>query len=632
MVDNNDDIESEDDNDSADAAEAEAEASPEEADTDDTPPDTDPLLINTPSPQSTPSSGVDQTADAPGRQRGGRAGESEVDTDISLVIPKCSDGDGDGGGHRDSGRSGRESADTSDGTAGGARPPNQNSLHVNGSGGSGEGRGGAEVENNAPWTEIEWGRGEGESGGAVRRWGRVVQEGEDCGSTGTVVSGELEPPPTREAAAGERGKEEGRESPSLDRGGSRVDLTRAGGSQEAAPTATTPAKGVAGEPPPKSGGRSKKERRRASGSRAPKALVLSSGESRWIKLFARKCGSAYLLCCLRLLRFQIPDPEGNDELKTSQLALILTKLAFWYQCENLHIERRRLPCRSLSYILFLSCDYKGNRGRGSSDRSIARQRPRGGSGDDAARRASDAALQVNLAATLPCKRKGRAENINLAYFGRRLKFRRKQPILNICFKNVGQKVDLFAARVKVSAPLPGTPPMHPLPQKAASSVLAACASSSSSRGPMGKSRRRIRSLPDSGRFTPDAGGTGSGGGGSGASRASSTSSRGGVSRGRNRGGGGSLSSRGGLAGHSPSTAGAPESAPRSGSSLVDAAPDGGGGDMVTVGVVKRGGNLRWISPTNLTSSSGGVSEVKSASYFIVYAVSIYLDEQVVLRG
>lgn len=162
----------------------------------------------------------------------------------------------------------------------------------------------------------------------------------------------------------------------------------------------------------------------------------------------------------------------------------------------------------------------------------------------------------------------------------------------------------------VSTPSPRTPPpVHTcLPQKAASSVLAACASSSSSRGSMGKSRRRIRSLPDSGRFTPDNGGSGGGGSGTSRGSASSASSRAGASRGRNRGGS-SFTLRGGLAGGPPSTAGAPESAPRSGSSLVDAPPDGGGGDMVTAGVVKRGGNLRWISPPNPTTSSGGVSEV-----------------------
>lgn len=282
MVDNNDDIESEDDNDSADAVEA--EASPEEADTDNPPPDTDPFLTNTPSPQSTPSSGADQTTDTSCRQRGGEVGERKVDNSISLVIPKRSDG-GDGGGVRDSGSSGGMSAkvteNTSDGAAGGNCPHNQHSVYANGSSRGGEGKGGADGENKSPWTEIEWGQGEGEGGGAVRRWGKVVQEGEDYGSTGTVTSaGELEPPPiTGETVTGERRKEEGRESPGLERGVSRIDLIDEGGNHEGAKTATTPVKGVAGEPPPRSGGRSKKERRRASGSRAPKALVLSNGES-----------------------------------------------------------------------------------------------------------------------------------------------------------------------------------------------------------------------------------------------------------------------------------------------------------------------------------------------------------------
>jgi len=116
---------------------------------------------------------------------------------------------------------------------------------------------------------------------------------------------------------------------------------------------------------------------------------------------------------------------------------------------------------------------------------------------------------------------------------------------------------------------------------------------------MGKSRRRIRSLADSGRFASD------NGGGSGASRgsaSSTSSSRGGAKRGRNRGVGGG----GGT--------GPPESAPRSGSSLADAARHGGGGEVTTAGVVKRGGNLRWISPTNVPSSSGGAAEVKRTLY------------------
>lgn len=160
------------------------------------------------------------------------------------------------------------------------------------------------------------------------------------------------------------------------------------------------------------------------------------------------------------------------------------------------------------------------------------------------------------------------------------------------------------------------------PKKAASNVLAAC-TSSSNRGPIGKSRRRVRSLPD-GRFTPENGGSGSGsgggggGGGSGASRTStsSTSSRGGAGRGQNHGsgggggGGGNFILRGGLAGGTSSNAGVPESAPRSGSSLVDATRDGGGGDAVAVAVVKRGGNLRWLSPTNLNTASGAGGEVR----------------------
>lgn len=283
MVDNNDDIESEDDNDSADAAEA--EGSPEDADTDNPPPDSEPLLAGTSSPRSTPSSGADRRTDASCRQRGGAVGQSEVDNDISLGAPKRSGG-GDGGGDRDSGSSGGGSADVSENNSNGvavvSHPHSQHSVYANtsGSGGGGEGIGGADGgTTNTPWADIEWGQGEGESGGAVRRWGRAVQETEEYGSTGTLTgAADVKPPPmTGETEAGEQRKQ-GRESPSLDRGVSRTDLTDEGGVHEAAQTATTPVKGVAGEPPPRSGGRSKKERRRASGSRAPKALVLSSGK------------------------------------------------------------------------------------------------------------------------------------------------------------------------------------------------------------------------------------------------------------------------------------------------------------------------------------------------------------------
>lgn len=56
-----------------------------------------------------------------------------------------------------------------------------------------------------------------------------------------------------------------------------------------------------------------------------------------------------------------------------------------------------------AFLLCFFAPQKGNRGRGGSERSIVvrQHRPRGGYGnggssDDAARRASDAALQVNL--------------------------------------------------------------------------------------------------------------------------------------------------------------------------------------------------------------------------------------------
>ncbi|CAM9668975.1 unnamed protein product [Ectocarpus sp. 4 AP-2014] len=140
--------------------------------------------------------------------------------------------------------------------------------------------------------------------------------------------------------------------------------------------------------------------------------------------------------------------------------------------------------------------------------------------------------------------------------------------------------------------------------QAASNVLAACASNSTTGGPIGKPRRRVCALPDNGHFTPNSGS------GSGASRssASSTSTRGGASSGRSRGGGMNLSFRGGIGSGISPTVGTPESAPRSGSSLVDSTQDGGrgggGGNVATAGVVKRGGNPRWLSPTNITTGSG----------------------------
>lgn len=169
--------------------------------------------------------------------------------------------------------------------------------------------------------------------------------------------------------------------------------------------------------------------------------------------------------------------------------------------------------------------------------------------------------------------------------------------------------------------------LPPRPQtnlKAASSVLAACTTTTTN-GPVGKSRHRVRSLPDSTRFTPD-NGSSSGGGASGSntSRGSGIGSgtggiRGGASKGRSRGsGGGSTSSRGALMARSFSTVGTPVSAPRSGSSLVEPAREGGGAnapDGATVGgVVKRGGNLRWLSPTHVTNGSGAGTEVRKVQY------------------
>ncbi len=319
VVDNNDDIESEDDNDSAEAADA--EASPRDgvgiADADNPSPDAGgALFAPTPSPRRY------QLKDASSGQPVGRGGSEhgEADVDIPMVLDKGSSGGGHGlgggvgdGGRRGSGGGGSVVAagNASDGAAAAAGSAS-NECSGYGSGGGGEGGAGeggrAEAENsNNPWAGIEWGEGEGESGGAVRRWGRVVQEGDGYGSNETMAStGELEPPPPsatglgEAVAAGERGKELGRgPPPSLEREreGHRVDPTGDEGSKAAAPTATATAtatatttatttatatatgraKGGAGEPPSRSASRNKKERRRASGSRAPKALALSNG-------------------------------------------------------------------------------------------------------------------------------------------------------------------------------------------------------------------------------------------------------------------------------------------------------------------------------------------------------------------
>ena len=330
VVDNNDDIESEDDNDSADAAEA--EASPREGDADPSS-DAGALFASTPSPQSTPSSGVDQLTDAscqPSVGRGGARGEE--DADIPLVLAKGSGGGGGGSGGGDVGGLGdggsrggsgggtrvmAAAATASDGVAAAAILASSHECGVygtghgsgGGSGGTGEG-GGTDAENsNNPWAGIEWGEGEGESGGAVRRWGRVVQEGDGYGSNAndTMAStGGLETPPPAatggKAAARERGKFQGQGSSNLEQEGNRVDPMGEGSSQAATPTTTTTsttttsgrAKGVAGEPPSRSGSRNKKERRRASGSRAPKALALSSGTSQF-----------FILKCSRSARFAL---------------------------------------------------------------------------------------------------------------------------------------------------------------------------------------------------------------------------------------------------------------------------------------------------------------------------------------
>ena len=162
-------------------------------------------------------------------------------------------------------------------------------------------------------------------------------------------------------------------------------------------------------------------------------------------------------------------------------------------------------------------------------------------------------------------------------------------------------------------PLPCSPPL----KKAASSVLAACSSSST---PTGHPRRRIRSLASSGangagaggRFMPDNGNTGgsSSRGGSGSSH-SSKGAGGGGGGGRGRGRNGSSGNGSNIHGIvSSSAAGDLESAPRSGSSL-DARGRGTEEAATVTGVVKRGGSLRWLSPTDPTAAGG--TEVREST-------------------
>lgn len=53
---------------------------------------------------------------------------------------------------------------------------------------------------------------------------------------------------------------------------------------------------------------------------------------------------------------------------------------------------------------------------------------------------------------------------------------------------------------------------------------------------------------------------------------------------------------------------------------------------MTSGVVKRGGNLRWINPTNVNPNSGGVSEVKQVPGMYNVAGSILTVGDRALRG
>lgn len=272
MVDNNDDIESEDDNDSADAAaEGEEDAEPEEATADNMSDAESPLITTTatPSPRSTPPSGdfdpplscPTVRTDTSGSSTEGRRKKEGVGDDPLVVATRAT-----------AAAQNRPRHDYS------AYGNNSGSGDKDGEGAGGDGGEGDTVENKNPWAGIEWGQAEGESGGAVRRWGRVVQEGDGYGSNGIETSGDLEPPSSvGEDMVGESGIEaRPQSSASLEKRGRRVDNGE-GSSQAGAVTAATGEEGAVRGPPPQSG--SKKGRRRASLSRAPKSSAMSKG--RW---------------------------------------------------------------------------------------------------------------------------------------------------------------------------------------------------------------------------------------------------------------------------------------------------------------------------------------------------------------
>lgn len=147
---------------------------------------------------------------------------------------------------------------------------------------------------NNPWPGIDWGEGEtGRSGGA-RRWGRVIDEA-DCDGTVGGGSGEedretvLEFPDENyreqrelvaQSSAREgkrivgRGKKECR-SGSRDRGNGGMSGGEETASRALGASSRTGTSATAREPSPLG---IKKERRRMSGSRAPKMLALSNGK------------------------------------------------------------------------------------------------------------------------------------------------------------------------------------------------------------------------------------------------------------------------------------------------------------------------------------------------------------------
>ena len=298
VVDNNDDIESEDDNDSE-----LPEALPGNADAD---LDTD--LATLSSPRDTPPDPSKGANTRPSIE----SGIGQLDVGTTLVLTRRVSGSG---GHGGSGRAGntagvgnraRECDESYSDMMGHERARGWG-LQTAADNGGGDNGGGCGGEGSHPWPGVGWEQGEvGRSGEAVRRWGRAVKE-IDGDDESAIESAELEglaieqPPPGQ--AVGKRvelrrgdsvkyagvaiggdgnrwtGRGKGcRRSSTRERGS-----VGASGAEAMAPVAvntscTVAASGnpVGGEPPP-SGRR--KEKRRGSGSRNAKHAALGNGKT-----------------------------------------------------------------------------------------------------------------------------------------------------------------------------------------------------------------------------------------------------------------------------------------------------------------------------------------------------------------